>query len=266
MIKAIFFDLDGTIRHNDPRGSDVFAEHAAALGLRIRADDRLRAMRWEHYYWANSRDLRDDQGRYGRMSEDFWRRYSLRQLVALGASSKQALEFAQTMTQYMSDAYKPRSVVPDELHGVLKRLQESDYPLGVISNRDKPIQDEIAELGLAPYFAFSLASGEIGAWKPEPEIFVYACKRMQVGPAEAAYVGDNYFADVVGARRAGLTPVLYDPREIFDDPECAVIKSFAQLARVLGADGAVPNTPRSAGQAPVTKDTTTSSTARGNFE
>jgi FMN phosphatase YigB (HAD superfamily) len=222
MIKAIFFDLDGTIRHNDPRGSDVFAEHAAALGLRIRADDRLRAMRWEHYYWANSRDLRDDQGRYGRMSEDFWRRYSLRQLVALGASSKQALEFAQTMTQYMSDAYKPRSVVPDELHGVLKRLQESDYPLGVISNRDKPIQDEIAELGLAPYFAFSLASGEIGAWKPEPEIF--------------------------------------------DDPECAVIKSFAQLARVLGADGAVPNTPRSAGQAPVTKDTTTSSTARGNFE
>ena len=53
-------------------------------------------------------------------------------------------------------------------------------------------------------------------------------------PSEAAYVGDNYFADVVGARAAGLTPVLLDPRGIFDDPECAVIHSFTELPRALG--------------------------------
>jgi FMN phosphatase YigB (HAD superfamily) len=42
-------------------------------------------------------------------------------------------------------------------------------------------------------------------------------------------VGDNYFADVVGARRAGLTPVLFDPDEIFPEADCIVIKSFDEL-------------------------------------
>ena len=67
-------------------------------------------------------------------------------------------------------------------------------------------------------------------WKPEPHIFVHACERLNVIPTEAVYVGDNYYADVVGARRAGLQPVLYDPRGIFPEPGCATIKSFDELA------------------------------------
>jgi FMN phosphatase YigB (HAD superfamily) len=54
-------------------------------------------------------------------------------------------------------------------------------------------------------------------------------------------VGDNWFADVVGAKAAGLTPVLYDPRGIFDDPECAVIRSFDELPRLLGLEAALLN-------------------------
>jgi FMN phosphatase YigB (HAD superfamily) len=47
------------------------------------------------------------------------------------------------------------------------------------------------------------------------------------------YVGDNYFADVVGARSAGLRPVLYDPRGIYPYATCEVIQSFNQLADLL---------------------------------
>ena len=241
MLKAIFFDLDGTIRQNEPRGTDVFSAHAAQLGLRVRDDDLLRAMRWEHYYWALSQELRDDQRRYGRMSDDFWMRYSLRQLVALGASSAEARKLVAKMTQYMADSYKPESVVPGELHGVLQILNAAGHKLGVISNREGPFDDVLAEIGLAPYFALALAAGEINAWKPDPQIFLHACQRLEVQPDEAAYVGDNYFADVVGARGAGLMPVLYDPRGIFDDPECAVLRSFDDLPRVLGVDEGMLN-------------------------
>jgi hypothetical protein len=38
---------------------------------------------------------------------------------------------------------------------------------------------------------------------------------------------------VVGSRRAGLRPVLYDPRGIFSDPDCATIKSFDELKSIL---------------------------------
>lgn len=247
MIKAIFFDLDGTLRQNEPRGSQVFAEHAAQLGLRVREDDRLRAMRWEHYYWANSRELKQDRARYDGNDAEFWTRYSHRQLVALGASGRQAGEMAPRLRQYMDARYNPQSSVPEEIPGVLRHLQNEGYALAIISNRREPYQEEVDALGLAPYFAFSLASGEIQIWKPDPGVFLHACQRVPVEPAEAMYVGDNYFADVVGARGAGLMPVLYDPLGIFDDPECAVIRSFTELFPLLSRERSMPDEPRPAG-------------------
>lgn len=238
MISAIFFDLDGTLRHSEPRGSEVFADHAARLGLRIREDDLLRALRWEHFYWANSADLLDDRARFDGNETGFWTHYSHRQLVALGASNKQAAELATPMHVYMENSFRPISIVPAELPSVLHTLQDAGITLGVISNRSRSYADELVELGLSPFFPYSLAGGEIGCWKPEPEIFLHACRQVGAQPDQAAYVGDNYFADVVGARRAGLTPVLHDPRGIFDDPECAVIHSFDELPRVLGIQSA----------------------------
>jgi FMN phosphatase YigB (HAD superfamily) len=52
-------------------------------------------------------------------------------------------------------------------------------------------------------------------------------------PDETIYVGDNYYADVVGARRAGLRPVLYDPGSLFPESECPAIKSFDELKAVI---------------------------------
>jgi putative hydrolase of the HAD superfamily len=135
----------------------------------------------------------------------------------------------------MMDAYKPESVVPDDARRVLPALVEHGYKLAVISNRGEPYTEVVEALGLSQFFAFSLAGGEIKAFKPAPEIFLHACARLEVIPAEAAYVGDNYYADVVGARRAGLRPVLYDPRGIFPDPGCVRIASFDQLPKVLGS-------------------------------
>jgi HAD superfamily hydrolase (TIGR01549 family) len=133
------------------------------------------------------------------------------------------------------EAYKPQSVVPDDARRVLPQLREAGYQMAVISNRSTPYQDELEALELAQHFAFSLAGGEINAYKPGPVIFRHACKRLKVKPHEAAYVGDNYYADVLGARAAGLTPVLYDRRGVFPDPGCATIKSFDELEAALAA-------------------------------
>ena len=232
-IQAIFFDLDGTLRHNLPSSGEFFANYAEQLGLRLTVEDRLRAVRWEHYYWANSLDLLSDKQIYPEDNADFWRHYARRQLVALGASNAQAEELAPEVTEYMRQAYQPKSIVPDDVFGLLPGLKETGYKLAVVSNRVKPYQEEVVTLGLAPFFVFSLAGGEINAWKPDPDIFMHACQRAGVKPEQTVYVGDNYFADVVGARRAGLRPVLYDPRGIFPEAGCPVITSFAQLVPVL---------------------------------
>jgi len=132
--------------------------------------DRLRAKRWEHYYWANSKELLADRLQFGGQVGDFWNRYSHRQLVALGASTAQAEELAPRMNAYVAEAYKPESIVPDEVPAVLTWLNGSGFKLAVVSNRNQAYQEELEELGLAQFFAFSLAGGEINARKPQPEI------------------------------------------------------------------------------------------------
>jgi HAD superfamily hydrolase (TIGR01549 family) len=239
MIRTIFFDLDGTLRHNLPSGGEFFADYAIQLGLRATSEDRLRAMRWEHFYWANSPELKADRQAF---PDDgaFWNLYSRRQLVALGATDALAYELAPKISAYMYQFYKPRSVAAAGVAQVLQALQERGCVLGVISNREKPYQDEIEALGLAPFFRLALAAGEVRMWKPEPQIFVHACQQLGCRASEAAYVGDNYFADVIGARRAGLEPVLYDPRGIFPDAGCATIAAFEELPAALRLNGRPP--------------------------
>ena len=79
----------------------------------------------------------------------------------------------------------------------------------------------------------SLAGGEVDSYKPDPGLFNHALNRAHLAPNEAIYVGDNYFADVVGSRRAGLRPVLYDPDMIFPEADCITIRSFNELISTL---------------------------------
>jgi FMN phosphatase YigB (HAD superfamily) len=46
-------------------------------------------------------------------------------------------------------------------------------------------------------------------------------------------VGDNYFADVIGAQKAKMRAILIDPEGLFPEAECTVIDAFDELQMVL---------------------------------
>jgi HAD superfamily hydrolase (TIGR01662 family) len=232
-IKAIFFDLDGTLRHSVPSGGEVFTDYVVTLGLRVNHEDRIRGMRWEHLYWANSVDLRDDLIAHSGDTENFWIEYSRRRLIALGASPAWALTYAPKVSIHMGAEYKPESIVPDEVRRALADLKQAGYIMAVLSNRDRPFQETLDTHRISEFFDFSVAAGEVDSFKPDPGLFEHALKRADLTAEEAIYVGDNYFADVVGSRRAGLTPVLYDPIGIFPEADCTIIKSFDELNSVI---------------------------------
>jgi HAD superfamily hydrolase (TIGR01662 family) len=234
-IKAIFFDLDGTLRHSVPEGGEASSAYVETLGLHFNHEDRLRAMRWEYLYWASSADLRDDLLAHSTDTENFWIEYSRRRLIALGASPAQALELAPKVSKHMGAEYKPQSIVPDDVQRTLPILKQAGYIMAVISNRDEPFQAVLDSHNLSQFFTYALSGGEVETYKPEPGIFAHALQHMQVTAHETVYVGDNYYADVVGARRAGLQPVLYDPKLIFPDADCTTIRSFDELIPVIKA-------------------------------
>ena len=232
-IKAVFFDLDGTLRHNVPTGDQILNEYLIELGLNFTAQDHMNAMRWEYRYWANSADLRDDIIAHSADTENFWIEYTRRRLLSLNLLPQQAVELAPKVSAHMGETYKPDSIIPEDVRRVLPELKQAGYIMAVISNRDKPFQETLEEHGISEFFSFSLAGGEVDSYKPEPGIFEHALRRVDVSAQEAIYVGDNYYADVIGSRRAGLQPVLYYPNMIFPDADCATIKSFEELISVI---------------------------------
>ena len=234
-IKAVFFDLDGTLRHSVPTGDQIQNEYLIELGLSISPEDHLNAMRWEYRYWANSADLRDDIIAHSSDSENFWVEYTRRRLLALNFSPQQSINLAPKVSAHMGETYKPESIVPEDVRRMLPELKQAGYIMAVISNRDKPFQETMDTHNLSEFFSFSLAGGEVDSYKPDPGIFEHALRRANVTAQETVYVGDNYFADVIGSRRAGLRPVLYDPNGIFPDADCATIKSFNELLPVIQA-------------------------------
>jgi len=69
--------------------------------------------------------------------------------------------------------------------------------------------------------------------KPEPPLFELALQRMGVAPEEAAMVGDSVDSDVRGARRIGITAVLFAPHGGPDGVAHHMVRSMAQLRRLL---------------------------------
>jgi putative hydrolase of the HAD superfamily len=123
--------------------------------------------------------------------------------------------------------------VPDDVIPTLARLRELGYTVGLVSNRLEPLDALVAELGLADFFVFTLSAGQAECWKPDPRIFEQALALAGCPPEAAVYVGDNFYADVEGARQAGLRPILIDPHQVFDQPGCPVIHSLTELEAAL---------------------------------
>ncbi len=231
-IKAILFDLDGTLHHHLPSSGEVFVSYVRNLGFNISEEDRVRSEHWTHFYFAHSLEIQTD-GKIYIDDKSFWVNFSKRRLAAMGIPASEAIELAPKVSAYMAESHKPKAFVPEDAFTLLESLKAAGYILGMASNREKPYLDKLKELNLDSYFKFAIAGGEFNSFKPHRVIFERALELAGTSAAETMYVGDNYFADVVGAQRAGITPVLYDPTHLFPDVECAVIRSFGELERIL---------------------------------
>lgn len=134
-IKAIFYDLDGTLRLSNPSGLEVFAGHAVSLGLPISAGDLQHAGRWEHQYFAESPELIGDRDEFSEDRTEFWVNYTFRQLQVLGAAPELARELAPKVNAWMTEHFRPADIILDEVYTTLEALRASGYYLGVMSNR-----------------------------------------------------------------------------------------------------------------------------------
>ncbi|MBN1410450.1 MAG: HAD family hydrolase [Spirochaetales bacterium] len=93
---------------------------------------------------------------------------------------------------------KPFKGLPPILHA----LKKMDYKLAVVS--DYPVEEKLRHLGLADIWDAAFSSESTGYLKPNPEPFAEILKIFSINPTELLYVGDNYYYDIVGAKKLGI--------------------------------------------------------------
>jgi putative hydrolase of the HAD superfamily len=120
----------------------------------------------------------------------------------------------------------------------LERLNAAGLRLGVVSNADGRAAAILAATGLAPSLDVIVDSHFEGVEKPDPEIFRRALARLGAAANETLFVGDIPSIDVVGARNAGLRPVLLDAAGVYSDADCDRIARPGELLGLLGLGAA----------------------------
>ncbi len=234
-VRAVLFDLDGTVRLNSPSSHEAALRVITELGYQIDGETRRAIIRWEHAYWADRDQVQHDKQR----CPDplcFWSSYFARYVNVLHLPAESAGNAAQSLGRYFAEEYRPTGRLASGTRDVLLRLRSKGMILGLVSNRFEPLTGVAIDLGILEYFHFTLAAGQIGSWKPDPIIFEKALALAGgVSPTEAIYIGDNYYTDIIGAHRLGIRPILLDEHQAFREiaGDCLVVKQLSDLAAMI---------------------------------
>ena len=212
-VKAIFFDLDGTLC--DP-GSSWDEGIAAALQLfESRHPERASELKasWEQ----TGKVLRSELIAGRLLMREFIEQRYPRALSEVGIVDEAlGSELNDCLSETRKHALRP---MPGA-HETLRQLRK-DFHLGIITNgSDAGYADSqmatIQQIGVQDMVDAIWISDRVGSRKPDPGIFSAALEGADVSSGEAVYVGDSYEADIIGANGVGMLSILIDPMDVFE--------------------------------------------------
>ncbi len=234
-VKVVLFDAGNTLVYVHP---GRVAEILRAAGARIDAEGVRGAERLAR------RRLHDviDDGSLGTEPE-VWRDY-FSTLFREAGVPEAALDEAGRLLHEAHAREHLWTWVEDGTGEALDAVAAAGYRLAVISNADGRVEGVLRDVGLRSRFEFVMDSDVVGMEKPDPAIFLEACRRLGIAPGACLYVGDLYPVDYLGATRAGLHGVLLDPLRLHEG-RAPTIASLGELAAYLkgGRPGPGPGFP-----------------------
>jgi putative hydrolase of the HAD superfamily len=227
-LRLVLLDLDDTLVDHRGAVADGIAAHLAEGGLLDAADaatvDRAvelwRALEEEHYHRYLAGEL-DYQGQRRARARGF--------LAAWGSADAAALADAVADDDAATDAWFAGYLARYEaswrtLPGAHEALDEiaRRHPgvrFGVVTNGERSQQEpKIAAASLTDRLSPVVCSGDLGFAKPDPRIFLLACREAGVDPADAVMVGDRLRTDALGGADAGLGGIWFDADTGTADP------------------------------------------------
>ncbi len=185
MIDAVLFDWNNTLVNFEWDDELVEAGHRAGLGH----DDPEFTARWREAMLGGHNGDR----RYADILRD------------LGVDDPDAFIDAE------HEVWRPAHSVLASAQAMLEALRARGIKTGLLANSwpdpGRVLRRDAEAFGLAELLDVLVYSEEVGRRKPDPEIFLHACRQLDVEAVATMYVGDNLVTDVQGAAAVGMTTV-----------------------------------------------------------
>jgi len=214
VIRAIFFDAAGTLFYLTKTVGDHYAYVGREVGLDLDAQQLENAF---HAAWKQM-PRRPAIDRPRENDDKGWWRELVGRVFDQLAPSLSKLDrdnFFEVAYEHFAEAgvWELYPEVPE----VLDKLRPH-FELAVISNFDGRLRLILQHLGISKYFAHVFISSELGADKPDPEIFRRALNLMHLNTDDVLHVGDDRERDWQAATAAGLSVFRLDrPRNSLCD-------------------------------------------------
>ena len=214
MIRAILFDAAGTLFYLTKTVGDHYAYVGREVGLDLDAQQLDRAF---HTAWQQMPHRPAIDGPRENDDKGWWRNLVGRVFdqVAPSLSKLDRDNFFEVAYEHFAEAgvWELYAEVPEVLEQLRSRFQ-----LAVISNFDGRLRLILQNLGISKYFDHVFISSELGADKPDPEIFRRALEIIHLDANEVLEVGDDPERDWKAAKEAGLSVFQLDrPRNSLRD-------------------------------------------------
>ncbi|WP_235866002.1 HAD family hydrolase [Serinibacter arcticus] len=101
--------------------------------------------------------------------------------------------------------------VHDDVADLLVRLAEAGLAVGALTNAVGDLSArKLARCGLADTVPLLVSLDTFGVGKPDPRVFLEACRLLGTSPERTVYVGDELDTDALAATAAGLRGIWLD--------------------------------------------------------
>jgi putative hydrolase of the HAD superfamily len=214
--KIIFFDAVGTLFGVRSTVGEIYAQFAAQAGLEVDAQ-QLNIAFIQSFRTAPRAAFAQitpqitpqvtpqcaPQDLY-HLEYDWWRTVAQRSFERMGvlAQLPDFDTFFRPLFTYFETA-APWIIYPETLQ-TLEMLKTLEIELAIISNFDSRLYLVLQALGIAHWFQSVTISTQVGAAKPDAEIFEVAIAKHPYLPTQAWHVGDSWSEDYEGSTAAGL--------------------------------------------------------------
>jgi putative hydrolase of the HAD superfamily len=234
-IRTVFFDAGFTLLHPYPSTPEICQQICQQLDLHIHLDQvRERMYAAEDYFLRQARLNRQTWASEQAISE-FWIGYYMNLLRPFleEHDEPRLYQLAYAINQEF-EKHTSWQVYPDVIP-TLEALRARGYTLGVISDWGIALGRILRHLHLTKYFDCLLVSAMTRHAKPSPMLYELALQRANTIADYTLHIGDSYIHDVLGARAAGILPVLLDRRGDLQESnvDCLLVHSLYELLDLL---------------------------------